>query len=251
MHRVRIPPGTLEQTPLRFPPQVCHYLYHVLRLRAGATIGVFDGCGQEWHVCLTTVSAQCVEGEKVALLSAAAASTLPLVLGQGIPKGAKMDIVVEKCTELGLDTLVPVETERTVARPPRERLDTRLARWRRLADAAARQCGRRTVLEIGAPLALEAFCAHYAQAPWKIVCWEAELERSLSQVLARIDRGPVVILIGPEGGLAPQEVALSQTYGFLPVSLGATILRTETAAIAMTSIVRYSLGDFEPQRKAP
>lgn len=247
MHRVQVPPETLEQTPLLFPPEVCHYLYHVLRLRVGEDIGVFDGSGQEWRVRLSGLSARQCVGDKIALLAPVSTGMLPVILGQGIPKGSKLDVVVEKCAELGLSTLVPIETERTVTRPPQERLEARLARWQRLAEAAARQCGRRTLLEIHAPLSLAAFCAQYQQAPLKMVCWEEEHQRSLAATLAQATgQGPIVVLIGPEGGLASHEVACAQAYGFVPVSLGPWVLRTETAAIAITTIVRYSLGDFEP-----
>jgi len=92
------------------------------------------------------------------------------------------------------------------------------------------------------------FCFHYGTAPVKIVCWEEEKKRSLRQVLAlHADQSPVVVLIGPEGGLTDDEITIAQGHGFLPTSLGPHILRMETAAIAVASIIRYSLGELEPQ----
>jgi 16S rRNA (uracil1498-N3)-methyltransferase len=163
-----------------------------------------------------------------------------------------MDLIVEKCSELGLTTLVPVYTERTVVREVAERLPEKLARWQRVAAAAARQCGRQVLLEIHSPLHFADFCARYDPAPGKFICWEAEAQCGLRQALtACTGQRPLVVFIGPEGGLTPQEVALARTHGFVTVSLGPYILRAETAAIAITSIIRYHLGELEPQEESP
>jgi 16S rRNA (uracil1498-N3)-methyltransferase len=157
---------------------------------------------------------------------------------------------VEKCSELGLTTLVPLYTARTIVRDVPERLANRVARWQRVAEAAARQCGRRTLLEVCSPVSVQDFCVHYQAAAVKIVCWEAERHQGLRQLLAAdLPPGPVVALVGPEGGLSAEEVALASTYGFRAVSLGPQLLRTETAAIALTTMVRYSLGAFEPREE--
>jgi 16S rRNA (uracil1498-N3)-methyltransferase len=158
-----------------------------------------------------------------------------------------MDLIVEKCSELGLTTLVPLHTERTVVHEVAGRMQTKLARWRRVAEAAARQSGHRTLLDVQPPRSLPDFCAHYRSAPVKIVCWEGEQQRSLRQALDTcVDQSPLVILIGPEGGLTTDEIVMVQAHGFLTASLGPRILRTETAAIAVTSIIRYCLGELEP-----
>jgi 16S rRNA (uracil1498-N3)-methyltransferase len=159
-----------------------------------------------------------------------------------------MDLIVEKCTELGLTTLVPLHTERTVVREVPGRMQTKLSRWRRVAEAAARQSGRHTLLDLQPPRSLPDFCAHHCSAPLKIVCWEGEQHRSFRQALSTcVDSSPLVVLIGPEGGLTPDEIGIAQAHGFLTASLGPHILRTETAAIAITSIIRYSFGELEPQ----
>ena len=161
-----------------------------------------------------------------------------------------MDLIVEKCSELGLTTLVPLYTERTVVREASERLATKMTRWQRIAVAAARQCGRRTLLEVQPPMALRDFCVHYGSAPVKLVCWEEERQQGMRQVLESVnDRSPIVIVVGPEGGLTAHEVEVARTEGFTTVSLGPHLLRTETAAIVLTGIVRYSLGALEPSRE--
>lgn len=247
MHRVCVPPGTLAQSAVTLPPSVAHYVVHVLRLRVGDELGAFDGTGQECQLRVTRISPTHVQGERVAVLTTAAPCPKPFILGQALPKGAKMDLIVEKCSELGLTTLVPLYTDRTVVREAPERLAGKMARWQRIAAAAARQCGRRTVLDVQSPMALEDFCVCYDSAPVKLVCWEEEQHYGMRQALARLtDQSPIVILIGPEGGLTVDEVAMARQHGFTTVSLGPRVLRTETAAIVLTSVVRYSLGELEP-----
>jgi len=229
------------------PPAVTHYIIHVLRLRVGDELGVFDGTGEEYQLRLTRVSPTHVQGAKVALLATAAPELRPFILGQAVPKGQKMDLIVEKCSEIGLTTLVPLYTDRTVVREAPERLAGKMARWQRIATAAARQCGRRTLLEVRPPMALSDFCLGYRSAPVKLVCWEEERHHGMRQALTGLTgRSPIVVLIGPEGGLTVHEVEMARAYGFTTVSLGPRLLRTETAAIVLTSIVRYSLGELDP-----
>jgi 16S rRNA (uracil1498-N3)-methyltransferase len=252
VRRVRIASGYHAGDTVTLPQAEAHYVARVLRLRSGHEVQAFDGAGQSYRLRLTTVSATTVQGQLLALLSHATVGTAPLLLGQAIPKGAKMDLIVEKCAELGLSTLVPVYTARTVVREVAARLPEKLARWQRVGAAAARQCGRQVLLDLCAPLSWADFCVHYSAAPVKLVCWEEEARYSLRQALHTLSRPqPLVVLIGPEGGLTSEEVALARAHGFVTVGLGPHILRTETAAIAVTSIIRYHFGAFEPQGGRP
>ena len=247
LHRVCVPPETLRQSTITLSSSIAHYIRHVLRLRVGDEIIAFDGTGQEYLVRLTSMAATHVQGERLALLAPTRLAPKPLILGQALPKGPKMDLIVEKCSELGLTTLVPLHTERTVIRETSERLATKMARWQRIAAAAARQCGRRTLLDVQPPMGLRDFCGCYRSAPVKLVCWEEERQQGLRQILESLTgQSPIVLLIGPEGGLAVHEIEVARTEGFTPISLGLHLLRTETAAIVLTGIVRYSLGDLEP-----
>ena len=247
MPRVRIAPDQRHGETVELPRAEAHYVAHVLRLRPGDEIDAFDGLERTYRLRLTTVSSTMVQGRVVAMQVVATDASIPLVLGQAMPKGTKMDLVVEKCSELGLTTLVPLYTERTIVREVPGRLRQKLARWHRIAAAAARQCGRRTLLDVQDPMPLPDFCTHYKTASAKIVCWEEERQQGLQQLLdGRTGTHPVVVLIGPEGGWTSEEIALARAHGFATVRLGPRILRTETAAIAMTSIIRYSLGAFEP-----
>ncbi|MGE3540016.1 MAG: 16S rRNA (uracil(1498)-N(3))-methyltransferase [Candidatus Tectimicrobiota bacterium] len=248
MHRICVPPSLLDVPHMAFPQHVAHYLHHVLRLRVGDELAAFDGTGRECQIRLTCVSPAAVLGERLTALPMPTQAPKPLILGQAMPKGTKIELIIEKCSELGLTTLVPLYTTRTIVRDTPERLAGKMARWQRLAMAAARQCGRRILLDIAVPMSVAEFCAAYDRAPTKLVCWEEERQQGLQAVLAQQGgRSPVVALVGPEGGFTREEVDLARQAGFRSVTLGPRILRTETAAIVLTSIVRYSLGELEPE----
>ena len=247
MYRVRIAAGTRHGETITLPRAEAHYVAHVLRLRPGDEIDAFDGVEQAYRLRLTTVSSTAVQGHVQTLRATSPVPATPLVLGQAVPKGTRMDFIVEKSAELGLTTLVPLYTERTVVRALPDRALEKIGRWQRVAAAAARQCGRRTVLDVQQPMGLRDFCAHYRSAAVKMMCWEDEPQQGLRQFLAgRADTSVVVVLIGPEGGWTSEEIVAARAHGFVTVQLGPYTLRTETAAIAVTSIVRYSLGDLDP-----
>jgi 16S rRNA (uracil1498-N3)-methyltransferase len=247
MHRVRVAVGAPEGTTITLTASQAHYVSRVLRLRVDDVIAVFDGSGREWQVQLTHVEPAAVQGRVVACTEDTRVPAQTVILGQGLPKHGKMDLIVEKCSELGLDTLVPLYTERTVVRERVERQAARLSRWQRVAEAAARQSGRRTLLDIQSPQSLQDFCEAYSTAPARIVCWEDEQTCGARHVIESVRRGgPCVVLVGPEGGLTAQEVTCARRYGFTPMSLGPRILRTETAAIVVTALLRYRLGDLDP-----
>lgn len=247
MHRAYVPPGTLDEPVISLSRNTAHHIARVLRLRVNDQIGLFDGSGQEWLVRLTRVSADLVQGERLTRLAASSSCNKVVVLGQGLPQGAKMDWIVEKCSELGLSALVPLHTQLSVIRSTGQRMSGKMARWQRIAAAAAGQCGRRTLLELGTPSSLADFCARHVAAPVKIICWEQEKSHGIRQVLEAGDNQyPVAVLVGPESGFTEGEVAVAETHGFVPVSLGPRRLRTETAAVAVTSIIRYSRGELDP-----
>lgn len=247
MHRIRLNSTPQHDTCVTLSATQAHYVARVLRLRVGDTIAAFDGTGHEWCLRLIRVSGKRVEAEIIAAQLANTTALTPVILGQALPKSAKMDLIVEKCSELGLTTLVPLYTERTVVRETPERLPARVARWQRIAEAAAKQCGRHTLLDVQAPQSLADFCRHSPMLAAKILCWEGERQGGIRQILEPLrDAGSYVVLIGPEGGWTGAEVELARTHGFVPVSLGPRVLRTETAAIAITSLIRYSRGDLEP-----
>jgi 16S rRNA (uracil1498-N3)-methyltransferase len=213
----------------------------VLRMHAGASIEVIDAEGNAFAatIDLQRSGVTALLGEP---LSRGAVAECTLVLAQAIPKGQKMDFVVEKATELGVASIVPLVTERTIA----DASPVKLERWRRLARAAAAQSGRVRPAEIEAPLVWAEFCAQATRFGRVIVPWEraerVPLRERLTSVLAGARK--IAIAIGPEGGFAQHEVELAVAAGATSVSLGARVLRTETAGLVVCSILRYALGEM-------
>ena len=146
-----------------------------------------------------------------------------------------------------MSTLVPLHTALSVVRGAGQLMTGKMDRWQRIAAAAAGQSGRRTLLELGTPSSLPEFCARYDGAPVKIICWEHEKSRGIRQALeVNGDQYPIAVLVGPEKGFTEDEVAVAVARGFVPVSLGPRRLRAETAAVAVTGIIRYSRGELDP-----
>jgi 16S rRNA (uracil1498-N3)-methyltransferase len=246
--RIRLTEPPQVDGVVTFAPSESRYAARVLRLRVGDEVTAFDGRGGEWQLRLITVAPDRVQGELIATVATTSSPSLPLILGQALPnKSSKMDWIVEKGSELGLTTLTPLYTVRTVVREAPGRTETKLSRWNRLAEAAARQCGRRFLLDIRPPQSLGDFCVTNQAAAAKIICWEEESHRGIRDVLeAMMPDGPVAVLVGPEGGWTEQEVSQARAHGFVSVSLGPRILRTETAAVTLISLIRYAQGELGP-----
>ncbi len=222
-----------------------HYLTQVLRLRTGDAIAVFDGLGTEISATVNSQDAHTTTltlGTRTAVTSRGARVTLL----QAIPKGERMDWLTEKATELGVSTIVPIITARSVVRPAAAA--TKLRRWRTLASEAARQCGRADVPVIEDPVAFDHAIAAVAAIERKILLWEAAPGPSLRSLFP-IDKNltgvDVVLVIGPEGGFAAEEVKAAEAHGFVSARMGDRILRVDTATLTALAIVQSAAGALD------
>lgn len=228
-------------------PDVKH-IGKVLRLSKGETIEVFDGSGRQYVVRLERVGKEEVRGVIVKRCLASRDTFPQIIVGQGIPKGKKLDFVIQKLTELGIHSFVPLLTERTILRLDPLTQKAKLSRWQRIALEASKQSRRFFPPHIDDIMTLQEFCASSQECDLKLLLWEEEGERELKEALmSPLQRKRVAILVGPEGGFSQEEAMIAQRYGFVPVSLGHSILRTETAALAVVAIVQYELGGFSPK----
>jgi 16S rRNA (uracil1498-N3)-methyltransferase len=217
-----------------------HHLARVLRARRGDRVVLFDGAGVEADATVEDV------GESTLALAVgaprpAAVAGAPLTLLLGLLKGEKMDLVVQKATELGVARLVPLASAHAVVRLEDDaRREARRARWQRIAREAARQSGRADVPEIAAVVEPRAAFAAAPPEALRLLFHERGAP-PLRQLLG--DRRPaaVVAAVGPEGGFAPVEVEEARAAGFLPCGLGPRILRAETAAIAALAVLAYAV----------
>jgi 16S rRNA (uracil1498-N3)-methyltransferase len=232
LRRFYVPPAVFAAEVLRFEARESHHIATVLRLAPGTRVTVFDG-RQEAEAELVDVSHTAVTARRV---GAARLSLRPvtITLLQGVARGPKMDLIVRMATEIGVSTIAPVVTSRSLATPGPARVE----RWRRIAREAARQCGRPDIPQVESASTLS--CALAALAPTDVflVPWEHE-RRLVGSVLAGRRVGSAAVLIGPEGGLTDAEVAAARDAGGQTVSLGPLILRTETAGLVSAAILLY------------
>jgi 16S rRNA (uracil1498-N3)-methyltransferase len=221
------------------------HLRRVLRLASDDLIGVFDDQGREYEAVIRRVGADHAEFEVLRSCEAQRESPLNLMVAVALTKGEKMDFVVEKATELGAHAVAPVVSAHTVPKLDERKRAKREERWKKIALAAAKQCGRSRVPEILPVCAYSEFVSRPAGRSLKLLFWENEAQHTLEQAHAQ-ESGvrSVILAIGPEGGFAPEEVQLALRHGYRSVSLGRRILRAETAAVAALSLVQYLWGDL-------
>ena len=208
----------------------------VLRVKIGEIITVFDGLGYKYDCKILQINKKNFIAEKLSKAPYSTESPVSITLAQGIAKGEKMDFIIQKATELGVNKIIPLITERSQVRHT-----TKIERWRKIAISAAEQSCRGKVPEINEPVSLEDFLEDRHIG---IIFYEKETGKHLKQILKEFkDSKEITILIGPEGGFSKGEVNAAVEKGFLEASLGPRILRTETAAIKAISIIQYELGD--------
>ena len=220
------------------PEAQAHYIGRVLRMSAGAAVQLFDGSGQEYLGSLLEVGKKTVRVTLDQVLPGQARSPLHIHLGQGLSRGERMDWAIQKATELGVNEITPIVSERCEVRLKDERADKRLAHWRQVAVSACEQCGRSTVPVIHSPVTL---------AEW-LKATEADLKLVLHPVAEPLTSHAkpqtLAFLIGPEGGLSDAEVEQANAAGFHPARLGPRVLRTETAPVVALSVAQQLWGDF-------
>lgn len=239
--------GEKEKTALISGSEL-HHLKDVLRLKKGDKVIVFDGKGLEFIGNIETVGKDEVRIIIEKQLYDSKESRFEIILAQGIARGEKMDIIIQKATELGVSRIIPFAASRVVPKfRGGEQIAKKTKRWQRIALEAAKQCRRDIVPQIEEPTTFAEVLKRYSHCPErhiKLISWEGEKNNILKDILKPEGFSGCVVLIGPEGGFSEDEVIEAKKAGFLPVTLGPRILRTETAAISIAAIVQYELGDM-------
>jgi 16S rRNA (uracil1498-N3)-methyltransferase len=230
---------------VRLPADTAHHAIRTLRLGVGDPIVLFDGLGGEYEANICRIDRETVIARTGPFVDRSAETPVKLVLAQGISSGERMDFTIQKAVELGISVIEPLSTERSVVKLTPERALRRTSHWRKLAIAACEQSGRNRIVDIA--------------EPQRLTDWLSQLPREGSDGELRLllspqaDRGfkdfaeqvgCVILLVGPEGGLAPAEVATAQRWGFQSARMGPRVLRTETAALAALAAIQVRWGDF-------
>jgi 16S rRNA (uracil1498-N3)-methyltransferase len=244
MTRVFVDPERLAQEQVTLADEDHRYLVRVLRLELGDLVTLFDGRVGEADARITRIGPRAVELRVEARRQLGAPERPALILIQALTKGEKLDLVVQKATELGVTRIMPVTSARSIPQLEAMRAIGRRARWQKIAREAARQCGRTDVpsIEVVTPLATAMYAV--SKDALRLILWEGARGTSLTDVLPTAQPPEMVVAIGPEGGFSPAEVEAAKAAGFLPGGLGPRVLRTETAAIAILSILQFHLGDM-------
>ncbi len=244
MHRFYAEPLDTANGLYRLEPEDARHALTVLRLRPGDAVELLQGEGR----CEAVIE-QAADGDVVCRAVRPLPGTEPklkITLYQGLPKAEKMELIVQKAVELGAERIVPVQMRRCVARLDAREGAKKRERWQRIAREASKQSGRCVLPQVEAPISLRELPARLAAHDASIVPWEEARALSLTGFhQAHADTRSLGVVIGPEGGIAPEEIAPLSEAGCLPVTLGPRILRTETAGLAALSALFCLFGDME------
>ncbi len=227
---------------LRLGDDAARYLGRVLRLRAGETVHAFNGDDGEWSATIAKIDRDRVTLLVQGAVENEAESQLEIHLVQGISRGERMDFVVQKATELGVDRITPVLTDHGVVKLDNKRAEKRRVHWQRVAESACEQSGRLNPPRVDAPQVLNGWFGGARAAGYSNLILAPGAGKSLKDVGA--PAAGLCLLIGPEGGFSEREHDDAQLAGFEAVSLGPRILRTETAAVAALAIAQGLWGDL-------
>ena len=237
IHRFFVPAESISGDTVLFAEDQRKQMKNVLRLRPGDAVRVIDGSGSERLVKLSDVGAA-ARGETVETTQPDTEPRLRLTLLQGMPKGEKLELILQKCTELGAAGFAVMETERSVPRIGPDRLPGRLARWNAVIREAVEQSGRTRLPTVEGMISFRDAIRRAKESEIAFIAFEGEKERHLiSEISLLAQRGSAALMVGPEGGFTETEVADACAEGVMPVSLGQRILRAETAAIAGTALM--------------
>jgi len=240
MTRIFFETTVREKTTIELAGERAHYLSTVLRFGPGTKLIITDGSGSSYLACIISLSRKRAVLDIQEKCAPAPESPIDIMLMQGLLKGEKMDIVVQKASELGVKQIFPVITERSQIRETRK-----LQRWQKIAEEASRQCGRALITKILEPRDFASAVQVFDQSNTaRIILWEhAEMPFS-SSLEACTGKKQVTLFTGPEGGFSEKEVSTAAEKGFAIARMGKRILRAETAAIAAVSVTQFVLGDL-------
>ncbi len=221
------------------------HLIYVLRKKPGDVIQVFDGQGQTYQVKIEKIEKDKIH-TKILSRAPTAGIRTKLRLFQSLLKSPKMDYLIQKVTELGVDTVTPIFTARTTVKIDSKKVEGKLVHWRKIALNAAKQCGRAKLPVLNSPVKLAKALETTENNGLSLLLHEKEKEKKLEHVLKNLynEQRKVNLFIGPEGGFTDEEINLAKTYGVTSVGLKGNILRSETAALVVLGVVLYECGEL-------
>lgn len=245
--RIFVPAPLSSDTQREIPAQQSRHLARVLRLEAGAPLILFNGEGGEFDATIESVRRDTVTVRIGTHQAVERESPLHITLLQGIARGEKMDLILQKATELGVTRIVPVTMARSSVRLSGDNAQRKQEHWQAVVISASEQCGRNRIPEVGAPVSLASATQGLGPAH-KLLLTPDEESRAAASIMGQGEAGSgtagVALLVGPEGGFDPAEVQVAKLAGFVSCRLGPRVLRTETAGLAALAVIQLLAGDF-------
>ena len=217
-----------------------HHIARSLRMAEGDEVVVCDGCGKEYLCTLSRIrDEECICDIKEEM-SSGAESPVSITLCMAYPKGDKLETVIQKAVELGADRIIPFESSRCIKRPKAEKAEKQTARLMRIAEEAAKQCGRAKLPTVSPAMSYKAMLKEAAAADLSLFCYENENGLSIKNAISGRERPATIsVIVGSEGGFSPDEASEAAAAGCISVTLGNRILRCETAPDYALSAISY------------
>ena len=245
MTRFFVAPEQIKGEEAELSGEDVKHITKVLRLQLGDKITLLDGAGYQYETSITDLAKDKVLVRVVEKVKSETEPPINVHLIQALPKGDKFELIVQKCTELGIKSLRPVNSERSVVKLDSKKALTRVERWQKIAKEAAEQSARGLVPQVLELQALNKVLEGLGDDSLVLIPWEAEQSQSLRGILKQSTvYRDIYIVIGPEGGFSRAEIEAARVTGAIPVTLGPRILRTETAGFAALTMILYELGDL-------
>lgn len=245
MQRYFVEPNAIGNDIVTITGDDVKHIVRVMRMEAGDNVIVCDGRGQAYRVELTDLGDKAVIARIVELLQDEVESKVKITLAQGLPKGDKMELIVQKGTEVGISEFIPMDMKRCIVQYDHKKEQKRRERWEKIAKEAAEQAHRTIIPEVTEGKTFKQWMLTLSEYDLVLVPYEGEKVKGIREVLeGHPDAKSICVLIGPEGGISEDEIETALAAGAIPVTLGPRIMRTETAGLVAATCILYQYGQM-------
>ncbi len=246
MPKFFVEPSKISDEIITVDTEDVNHITRVLRMKPGDNVTVCDSAGYDYNAEIFEINKSAVLCKIISKVRSDTEPDLKVILFQGIPKGSKMEYIIQKTTELGITKIVPVSMHRCVSKIENKKDgDKKRDRWQKIAESAAKQSGRGIVPEIGSPISFSEAVEELLGCELAFAPYECEEDTGIKNVIKGIEGNKTVgFIIGPEGGFSPEEIEKLTKKGIPAVTLGKRILRTETAGEAVLAMLMYEANEL-------